>query len=206
MSTDITTKQRKGGNRRGFGALQRFGKSLMLPIALLPAAGLLLRLGQDDLLGKIDAPIIGPFFDAMTASGDALFANLGFLFALGLAIGMAKKADATIGLSAVAGYLVMQATLKAMSPVVLAGQLDAERGARERRPLQVGLAQHREHGVQGALALGGERLVGHVVGQHVRAGVGEAAGGAAGGAVGRGGHVSQGGRRGRRTTLRARRR
>ncbi len=126
MSTDITTKQRKGGNRRGFGALQRFGKSLMLPIALLPAAGLLLRLGQDDLLGKIDAPIIGPFFDAMTASGDALFANLGFLFALGLAIGMAKKADATIGLSAVAGYLVMQATLKAMSPVVLAGQLDAK--------------------------------------------------------------------------------
>lgn len=123
-TTEPTTTTR--GGRRGFGGLQRFGKSLMLPIALLPAAGLLLRLGQEDLLGQIDVPIVKPFFAAMTASGDAIFSNLGFLFALGLAIGMAKKADATIGLSAVAGYLVMQATFAAMSPVVLAGQLDAK--------------------------------------------------------------------------------
>ena len=43
----------------GFAQLQRLGKSLMLPIAVLPAAGILLRLGQPDLLGKIESPVIG---------------------------------------------------------------------------------------------------------------------------------------------------
>ena len=56
----------------GFAHLQRLGKSLMLPIAVLPAAGILLRLGQDDLLGRIKAPVIGPFFQAMSAAGGAL--------------------------------------------------------------------------------------------------------------------------------------
>jgi len=76
----------------GFAQLQRLGKSLMLPIAVLPAAGILLRLGQDDLLGKIHAPVIGSFFKAMTAAGDALFTNLPLLFAVGVAIGMAAIA------------------------------------------------------------------------------------------------------------------
>src|SRR5579859_7638895 len=71
----------------GFAQLQRLGKSLMLPIAVLPAAGILLRLGQDDLLGRIHAPVIGSFFKAMTAAGDALFTNLPLLFAVGVAIG-----------------------------------------------------------------------------------------------------------------------
>ena len=70
----------------GFAQLQRLGKSLMLPIAVLPAAGILLRLGQDDLLGRIHAPVIGSFFKAMTAAGDALFSNLPLLFAVGVAI------------------------------------------------------------------------------------------------------------------------
>jgi PTS system N-acetylglucosamine-specific IIC component len=101
------------------------GKSLMLPIALLPAAGILLRLGQPDLLGRIDAPIIGPFFDAMSAAGDGIFANLPLLFAVGVAIGFAKKADGSTALSAVAGYLVIAAVFKTMSPVVLPGVMDA---------------------------------------------------------------------------------
>ena len=64
-----TTESRKPGLRiPGFAQLQRLGKSLMLPIAVLPAAGILLRLGQDDLLGGITAPVIGPFFDAMSAA------------------------------------------------------------------------------------------------------------------------------------------
>ena len=58
------------------------------------AAGILLRLGQDDLLGRIDAPVIGPFFHAMSAAGGALFTNrLPLLFAVGVAIGFARKAD-----------------------------------------------------------------------------------------------------------------
>ena len=110
----------------GFAQLQRLGKSLMLPIAVLPAAGILLRLGQPDMLGKIKAPVIGPFFEAMSAAGDSLFKNLGMLFAVGVAIGFARKADGSTALSAVVGYLVMQAVFKSMSPVVLPGVLDTK--------------------------------------------------------------------------------
>ena len=106
----------------GFAQLQRLGKSLMLPIAVLPAAGILLRLGQDDLLGKIHAPVIGSFFKAMTAAGDALFTNLPLLFAVGVAIGFARKADGSTALAAVVGYLVVQAVFKTMSPIVLAAR------------------------------------------------------------------------------------
>lgn len=109
----------------GFAQMQRLGKSLMLPIAVLPAAGILLRLGQPDLLGQIDAPVIGPFFRAMSAAGGALFDNLGLLFAVGVAIGFAKKADGSTALSAVVGYLVLANVFTAMSPVVLAGQTTA---------------------------------------------------------------------------------
>jgi N-acetylglucosamine PTS system EIICBA or EIICB component len=117
--------QQKSGRRiRGFGQLQRLGKSLMLPIAVLPAAGILLRLGQDDLLGKIKAPVIGPFFQAMSAAGGAIFDNLGLLFAVGVAIGFARKADGSTALAAVVGYLVVQAVFKTMSPIVLAGEVD----------------------------------------------------------------------------------
>jgi PTS system N-acetylglucosamine-specific IIC component len=108
----------------GFAQLQRLGKSLMLPIAVLPAAGILLRLGQPDLLGRIKAPVIGPFFQAMSAAGDAVFSNLPLLFAVGVAIGFARKADGSTALAAVVGYLVVQAVFKTMSPIVLAGEVD----------------------------------------------------------------------------------
>jgi PTS system N-acetylglucosamine-specific IIC component len=110
---------------RTFAQLQRLGKSLMLPIAVLPAAGILLRLGQPDLLGGIDVPVIGPFFDAMSAAGGALFANLPLLFAVGVAIGFAKHADASTGLSAVVGYLAMAEVFTVMSPVVLPAEVES---------------------------------------------------------------------------------
>jgi PTS system N-acetylglucosamine-specific IIC component len=126
--SDVTKPQRVQANSGihipGFANLQRLGKSLMLPIAVLPAAGILLRLGQDDLLGKIDAPVIGPFFVAMSAAGGALFTNLPLLFAIGVAIGFARKADGSTALAAAVGYLVMQAVFETMSPIVLAGELD----------------------------------------------------------------------------------
>ncbi|QHC02322.1 PTS transporter subunit EIIC [Epidermidibacterium keratini] len=90
----------------------------MLPIAALPVAALLLRLGAPDLLGADGlgwdsvAAVIG-------AAGDALFANLPILFAVGIAIGMAKKADGSTALAAVVGYLVFKGVGDAMSPVVL---------------------------------------------------------------------------------------
>src|SRR6478609_8591026 len=125
MSKAKVTDSKKSGLRiPGFAQLQRLGKSLMLPIALLPAAGILLRLGQPDLLGGINVPVIGPFFEAMSAAGGAIFANLPLLFAIGVAIGFAKKADGSTALAAAAGYLVIEAVFKSMSPVVLEGVLD----------------------------------------------------------------------------------
>ncbi|HZM67350.1 MAG TPA: glucose PTS transporter subunit IIA [Nakamurella sp.] len=124
MSEKKVTEKKSGLRIPGFAQLQRLGKSLMLPIALLPAAGILLRLGQPDLLGGIKAPVIGPFFEAMSAAGGAIFAHLPLLFAIGVAIGFAKKADGSTALAAAAGYLVMEAVFKTMSPVVLEGVLD----------------------------------------------------------------------------------
>jgi PTS system N-acetylglucosamine-specific IIC component len=117
--------KRRGLSVPGFAQLQRLGKSLMLPIALLPAAGILLRLGQEDMLGGTDIPVIGPFFDSMSAAGDSLFGSLALLFAVGVAIGFAKKADGSTALAAVAGYLVMTSVFDSMSPVVLEGVTDA---------------------------------------------------------------------------------
>ena len=77
--------------------LQKLGGALMLPIAVLPAAALLLRLGQPDLL---NIPV-------MAAAGQAIFANLGLLFAVGVAIGIARDNHGAAGMAAVVGYLVI---------------------------------------------------------------------------------------------------
>ncbi|MEV4252105.1 PTS transporter subunit EIIC [Spirillospora sp. NPDC049652] len=96
-----------------FAVLQRIGRSLMLPIAVLPAAALLLRFGQPDMLGADGlgwvrvAEIVGE-------AGNALFANLPLLFAVGVAIGFAKKADGSTALAAVVGYLVFDHVSKIM--------------------------------------------------------------------------------------------
>lgn len=79
------------------GALQPLGRSLMLPIAVLPIAGLLLRLGQPDIFG-------GNAFIA--AAGDAIFHNLGLLFAIGVAVGYARDGNGAAGLAGVVCFLV----------------------------------------------------------------------------------------------------
>jgi PTS system N-acetylglucosamine-specific IIC component len=101
----------------GLAQLQRIGRSLMLPIAALPAAGLLLRLGQPDLLGKIHGFETGAA--VIAAAGGALFDNLPLLFAVGVAVGFARKADGSTALAAVVGYLVFKGVTDAMSPSVL---------------------------------------------------------------------------------------
>jgi N-acetylglucosamine PTS system EIICBA or EIICB component len=77
-------------------SLQKIGGALMLPIAVLPIAGLLLRLGQPDLLN----------FPSMAAAGGAIFDNLGILFAIGVAVGLARENHGAAGLASVVGYLV----------------------------------------------------------------------------------------------------
>ena len=119
MSTQDATAT--GGSLRSrinLAPLQKFGRSLMLPIAALPAAGLLLRLGQPDLIGA-DGVGWDQIAAVLGSAGDAIFANLPILFAVGIAIGMAKKADGSTALAAVVGYLVFNGVGDAMSPVVL---------------------------------------------------------------------------------------
>jgi PTS system N-acetylglucosamine-specific IIC component len=77
-------------------ATQSLGRALMLPIAVLPVAGLLLRLGQPDLLD------IGP----IAAAGDAIFSNLGLLFAIGVAVGLARENHGAAGLAGVVAFVV----------------------------------------------------------------------------------------------------
>jgi N-acetylglucosamine PTS system EIICBA or EIICB component len=78
------------------GSLQKVGGALMLPIAVLPIAGLLLRLGQPDLLDSA----------SIAAAGNAIFANLGLLFAAGVAVGLARENHGAAGLASVVAYLV----------------------------------------------------------------------------------------------------
>jgi PTS system N-acetylglucosamine-specific IIC component len=106
--------------RVGLAGAQRLGRSLMLPIAALPAAGLLLRLGQDDMLGRFSP--LETVADVIAAAGGALFTNLPLIFAVGIAIGWAKKADGSTALAAVVGYVVLAGVFDAMSPVVLEGE------------------------------------------------------------------------------------
>lgn len=92
------------------------GRAFMLPIAVLPVAGLLLRLGQPDVL---DVAFIA-------AAGDAIFSNLGLLFAIGIAVGLARENHGAAGLASVVGYLVATKGIEvliAVPPDKVAGEL-----------------------------------------------------------------------------------
>ena len=78
--------------------LQKLGKALMLPIAVLPIAGILLRIGQPDVLNM-------PF---IASAGGAIFDNLPILFAIGVAVGLAKNDDGAAGLAGVVGYFILK--------------------------------------------------------------------------------------------------
>src|SRR5207248_2679898 len=80
----------------GLAGLQKVGGALMLPIAVLPIAGLLLRLGQPDLLDSA----------SVAAAGEAIFSNLGLPFAIGVAVGLARENHGAAGLASVVAYLV----------------------------------------------------------------------------------------------------
>ena len=84
------------GVSSALGALQPLGRALMLPIAVLPVAGLLLRLGQPDLLN----------IAFVAAAGDAIFHNLGLIFAIGVAVGFAKDGNGAAGLAGAVCFLI----------------------------------------------------------------------------------------------------
>ena len=108
-----------------FSILQRVGRSFMLPIAILPVAGLFLGIGSSFTnLTTLEAyglmNIMGPgtiiysILSVMSAAGDIVFANLPVLFAMGVAIGMAKKEKEVAALSAAIAFFIMHASLGAM--------------------------------------------------------------------------------------------
>ncbi|MGW2208121.1 PTS transporter subunit EIIC [Streptomyces sp. NPDC001781] len=94
------------------GVLQRIGRSLMLPVAVLPGAALLVRLGSGDMLGDPSFPaFLTKIASFMAAGGNAILDNMALLFAVGIAIGFAKKSDGSTALAAVVGYLVFKNVL-----------------------------------------------------------------------------------------------
>lgn len=108
-----------------FGVLQRVGRSFMLPIAILPVAGLLLGLGSSFTnetmletynLTKImgQGTILNAIFQVMSEAGNIVFANLPIIFAMGVAIGMAKKEKEVAALAAAIAFFIMHASISAM--------------------------------------------------------------------------------------------
>ncbi|TDR80550.1 N-acetylglucosamine-specific PTS transporter subunit IIBC [Paludibacterium purpuratum] len=96
-----------------FAGIQQLGRALMLPIAVLPVAGLLLRLGQPDLLN----------IAWLAQAGGAIFDNLALIFAIGVAVGFAKENNGTAGLAGVVGYLILTSVLKALDDKINMGVL-----------------------------------------------------------------------------------
>lgn len=113
--------------------LQGLGRALMLPIAVLPVAGLMLRLGQPDLLGL-------PF---IAAAGQAVFAYLGLLFAIGVAVGLAKENHGAAGLAGAVAYVVLTQGAKVLMDVP-ADALPASSVDASTRDMLVGLWKDRE--------------------------------------------------------------
>ena len=108
-----------------FGVLQRVGRSFMLPIAILPVAGLLLGIGGsfsnatmlatyglDGILGE--GTVFNAIFLVMKDAGNIVFTNLPIIFAMGVAIGMAKKEKEVAALAAVIAFFIMHASIGAM--------------------------------------------------------------------------------------------
>ena len=117
-----------------FGVLQRVGRSFMLPIALLPVAGLLLGIGSSFTnetmlaaygLNNVIHPgtLIYTILDVMSQTGNAVFSNLALLFAMGVAIGMARKEKEVAALSGAVAYIIMNTAIQAM--INAAGGVDA---------------------------------------------------------------------------------
>lgn len=93
------------GNNKVLTSLQRLGKSLMTPVAALPAAALLLRIGQADVWKPFG--ILPNGIPWMAAAGNAIFGNLALIFAVGIAVGLADENNGVAGLAAVIGYYVL---------------------------------------------------------------------------------------------------
>ena len=115
-----------------FGVLQRVGRSFMLPIAILPVAGLLLGIGGSFTNGTMISAyhlegLLGPgtmlngFLNILNSCGNVVFENLPLLFAIGVAVGMAKQEKEVAALASVIAFFIMHTAIHAL--LVLSGRL-----------------------------------------------------------------------------------
>lgn len=121
QNRDQCERREKNMFNKLFGKFQMFGKAIMLPIAVLPAAGLLLGIGGAfsnpntiALYPFLDHTILQAIFTIMSSAGNIIFGNLPLIFAIGIAVGLAKSDKGVAGLASVLSYLVMNASLNAM--------------------------------------------------------------------------------------------
>ncbi len=149
---------RSSGDSAWFEKAQRFGKSFMLPIAVLPAAGLLLGIGG--ALSNPNTITAYPFLDiawlqgifaVMSSAGTIVFANLAVLFAVGVAIGLASNDKGTAGLASLLAFLVMNATINVL--LTLSGSLAASNPGAVGQGMTLGI-QTLETGVFGGVVVG----------------------------------------------------
>jgi len=149
---------KQAGQGSFFEKAQRFGKSFMLPIAVLPAAGLLLGIGG--ALSNPNSIKAYPFLDVvwlqnifviMADAGAIVFANLAVLFAVGIAVGLARSDKGTAGLAALLSFLVMNASIHSLLKIT--GVLAKENLAGAGQGMVLGI-QTLETGVFGGVVIG----------------------------------------------------
>lgn len=141
-----------------FEKAQQFGKSFMLPIAVLPAAGLLLGIGGAlsnpntvKAYSFLNVTWLQDIFTIMSSAGNIVFANLALLFAVGIAVGLAKSDKGTAGLAGVLAFLVMNATMSAL--LTITHKMNTENPAAAGQGMVLGI-QTLETGVFGGVVVG----------------------------------------------------
>ncbi|WP_432721048.1 PTS transporter subunit EIIC [Staphylococcus shinii] len=141
-----------------FERAQQFGKSFMLPIAILPAAGLLLGIGGAlsnpntvKAYPVLDIGLLQNIFILMSFAGNIVFQNLPVIFAIGVAIGLAKSDKGTAGLAAMLGFLIMNASMNGL--LTITGTLAKDNLAEAGQSMVLGI-QTVETGVFGGIITG----------------------------------------------------
>lgn len=141
-----------------FERAQQFGKSFMLPIAILPAAGLLLGIGGAlsnpntvKAYPVLDINLLQNIFILMSSAGNIIFKNLPVIFAVGVAIGLAKSDKGTAGLAAMLGFLIMNASMNGL--LTITGTLAKDNLAEVGQSMVLGI-QTVETGVFGGIVTG----------------------------------------------------
>ncbi|MFY0783032.1 maltose/glucose-specific PTS transporter subunit IIC [Peribacillus simplex] len=144
--------------KKAFEKAQQFGKSFMLPIAVLPAAGLLLGIGGAlsnpntvEAYPFLDFAWLQAIFTIMSSAGSIVFGNLPVIFAVGVAVGLARSDKGTSALAAMIGYFVMNSTINAL--LQINGELAKENLAGAGQGMAVGI-QTLETGVFGGIVVG----------------------------------------------------